>query len=95
MEKFQKRLVKVTKEHNDECKQLLKLMGIPYVDVSTTEKINVEKDNVFFYPCVFTRSLVITCFDAVTLQQIHVFFSCENNLTLLLSSRPIMPRITG
>ncbi len=34
VEKFQKRLVKVTKEHSDECKQLLKLMGIPYVDVS-------------------------------------------------------------
>ena len=42
VEKFQKRLVKVTKEHNDECKQLLKLMGIPYVDVSTTAKHNVE-----------------------------------------------------
>lgn len=30
--KFSKRLVKVTKEHNEECKELLKLMGIPYVD---------------------------------------------------------------
>ena len=33
VEKFTKRLVKVTKEHNEECKQLLKLMGIPYIDV--------------------------------------------------------------
>ncbi|XP_053576443.1 flap endonuclease 1 [Bombina bombina] len=32
IEKFNKRLVKVTKQHNEECKQLLKLMGIPYVD---------------------------------------------------------------
>lgn len=32
VEKFQKRLVKVTTQHNDECKQLLKLMGIPYVE---------------------------------------------------------------
>ena len=47
VEKFQKRLVKVTKEHNDECKQLLKLMGIPYVDVSTTAKNNIEMDNAF------------------------------------------------
>lgn len=31
VEKFQKRLVKVTSQHNEECKQLLKLMGIPYV----------------------------------------------------------------
>ena len=32
MEKFQKRLVKVTKKHGDECKRLLDLMGIPYVE---------------------------------------------------------------
>lgn len=32
VEKFQKRLVKVTRQHNDECKQLLKLMGIPYIE---------------------------------------------------------------
>jgi len=31
-EKFQKRLVKVTRQHNDDCKQLLKLMGVPYLD---------------------------------------------------------------
>ncbi|XP_005105611.1 flap endonuclease 1 [Aplysia californica] len=32
VEKFSRRLVKVTKEHNDECKKLLTLMGIPYVE---------------------------------------------------------------
>ncbi|XP_017508085.3 flap endonuclease 1 [Manis javanica] len=32
VEKFTKRLVKVTKQHNDECKHLLNLMGIPYLD---------------------------------------------------------------
>ncbi|KAL8182869.1 UNVERIFIED_CONTAM: Elongation of fatty acids protein 2, partial [Gekko kuhli] len=32
VEKFSKRLVKVTKQHNDECKKLLALMGIPYVE---------------------------------------------------------------
>lgn len=32
MEKMNKRLVKVNKGHNEECKQLLTLMGIPYVD---------------------------------------------------------------
>ncbi|XP_070575366.1 flap endonuclease 1-like [Ptychodera flava] len=30
--KFQRRLVKVTPRHNEECKELLKLMGIPYID---------------------------------------------------------------
>ncbi|XP_072277873.1 flap endonuclease 1 [Pyxicephalus adspersus] len=32
IEKFNKRLVKVTKQHNEECKKLLSLMGVPYVD---------------------------------------------------------------
>ncbi|XP_033333125.1 flap structure-specific endonuclease 1 [Megalopta genalis] len=32
IEKFNRRLVKVTKEHADEAKHLLKLMGIPYVE---------------------------------------------------------------
>ncbi|XP_012281088.1 flap endonuclease 1 [Orussus abietinus] len=32
MDKFNRRLVKVTKNHAEEAKQLLKLMGIPYVD---------------------------------------------------------------
>ncbi|ORZ03865.1 PIN domain-like protein [Syncephalastrum racemosum] len=30
--RFTKRTVRVTQEHNDECKKLLKLMGIPYVE---------------------------------------------------------------
>lgn len=33
VDKFSRRLVKVTREHNDECKRLLKLMGVPYVEV--------------------------------------------------------------
>jgi flap endonuclease-1 len=33
--KFTRRTVKVTKEHNDECKRLLKCMGIPYVEVGS------------------------------------------------------------
>jgi flap endonuclease-1 len=31
IQKFEKRTVKVTKEHNQECQKLLGLMGIPYV----------------------------------------------------------------
>ncbi|OON14252.1 putative flap structure-specific endonuclease [Opisthorchis viverrini] len=31
IEKFSKRLVKVTPQHNDDCKELLKLMGVPYI----------------------------------------------------------------
>lgn len=32
VDKFSRRLVKVTPQHNKECKELLALMGIPYVD---------------------------------------------------------------
>lgn len=32
IDKFSKRLVKVTKEHAEEAKELLTLMGIPYVE---------------------------------------------------------------
>ncbi|RZF36034.1 hypothetical protein LSTR_LSTR005850 [Laodelphax striatellus] len=32
IDKFNRRLVKVTKKHSDECKELLRLMGIPYVE---------------------------------------------------------------
>jgi flap endonuclease-1 len=39
VDKFNRRLVKVTKHHADECKQLLTLMGIPYIEVSSELKI--------------------------------------------------------
>lgn len=32
IDKFSRRLVKVTKTHTEEAKQLLKLMGVPYVE---------------------------------------------------------------
>jgi flap endonuclease-1 len=31
VDKFSRRLVKVTKQHNDDCKELLRLMGVPVV----------------------------------------------------------------
>lgn len=31
LDKFNKRTVKVTKKHNEECQQLLRLMGMPYI----------------------------------------------------------------
>ncbi len=33
IEKFSRRLVKVTPQHNEDCKNLLRLMGIPVVEV--------------------------------------------------------------
>lgn len=32
MDKFNRRLVRVTKHHNEEARQLLKLMGVPYIE---------------------------------------------------------------
>ncbi|KAA3678223.1 flap endonuclease-1 [Paragonimus westermani] len=43
VEKFTKRLVKVTPQHNEDCKLLLKLMGVPHVNVSDTD---VARDSV-------------------------------------------------
>ena len=31
VDKYSRRLVKVTKQHNDDCKELLRLMGIPVI----------------------------------------------------------------
>lgn len=39
IDKFNRRLVKVTKTHADEAKELLRLMGIPYIDVSIYVKL--------------------------------------------------------
>lgn len=34
-DKFARRTVKVTRQHNEDCKRLLKLMGVPFVDAPT------------------------------------------------------------
>ena len=36
VEKFSRRTVRVTREHNEECRRLLRLMGVPYI-VAPTE----------------------------------------------------------
>ena len=52
VDKFNRRLVKVTKHHADECKQLLSLMGIPYIEVSS-ELIQWNRDLSFRHRSFF------------------------------------------
>ncbi|KAL7674888.1 hypothetical protein ACOME3_001161 [Neoechinorhynchus agilis] len=51
VDKYTRRLVKVTSEHNEECKTLLKLMGVPYVDApceAEAQCASLVKDGVVY-----------------------------------------------
>lgn len=41
VDKFSKRLVRVTRDHNEDCKRLLSLMGVPVVTVSVLNILRV------------------------------------------------------
>lgn len=42
VEKFNRRLVKVTKTHAEEAKQLLQLMGIPFINVGRYSRYRIR-----------------------------------------------------
>lgn len=52
IDKFNRRLVKVTKEHAEEAKQLLTLMGIPYVEAPCEAEAQCAALVSFFYEFV-------------------------------------------
>ena len=54
LEKYSKRTVKVTREHNEECKRLLSLMGVPYVEVCRRVAL-----------CICVHCALQPCFTAV------------------------------
>ncbi len=37
IEKYSKRTVRVTAQHNEECRRLLQLMGVPIIEVCTMD----------------------------------------------------------
>lgn len=49
VDKFSKRLVRVTRDHNEDCKKLLSLMGVPVVTVSTTPCLGCVIVNLIFW----------------------------------------------
>ncbi|KAJ0013749.1 hypothetical protein Pint_21871 [Pistacia integerrima] len=49
IEKFSKRTVKVTKQHNEDCKRLLRLMGVPVVEVSLHMLLLKQRPNVLHF----------------------------------------------
>ncbi|OIW13028.1 hypothetical protein TanjilG_15477 [Lupinus angustifolius] len=56
IEKFSKRTVKVTKQHNDDCKRLLRLMGVPVVEVYAVA--SEDMDSLTFGAKKFLRHLM-------------------------------------
>lgn len=66
MEKFNRRLVRVTKLHNEEAKELLKLMGVPYIDAPSEAEATVKNNDtfrVYSYNLVFFWNFtIVRCF---------------------------------
>ncbi|CAN1219272.1 Flap endonuclease 1 [Linum perenne] len=56
IEKFSKRTVKVTKQHNDDCKKLLRLMGVPVIEVYAVA--SEDMDSLTFGATIFLRHLM-------------------------------------
>ncbi|KAI8964196.1 DNA-repair protein rad2 [Daldinia sp. FL1419] len=75
VEKFSRRTVRVTKEHNAECQQLLKLMGIPYIIAPTEAEAQcaalARAGKVF---AAASEDMDTLCFDSPVLLR-HLTFS--------------------
>ncbi|TPX08150.1 uncharacterized protein E0L32_010217 [Thyridium curvatum] len=75
VEKFSRRTVRVTKEHNAECQRLLKLMGIPYIIAPTEAEaqcaVLARAGKVY---AAASEDMDTLCFDAPILLR-HLTFS--------------------
>lgn len=75
VEKFSRRTVRVTREHNAECKRLIKLMGVPYIDAPTEAEaqcaVLARAGKVF---AAASEDMDTLCFDSPILLR-HLTFS--------------------
>lgn len=75
VEKFSRRTVRVTREHNEECRRLLKLMGIPYIIAPTEAEaqcaVLARAGKVF---AAASEDMDTLCFDSPILLR-HLTFS--------------------
>lgn len=75
VEKFARRTVRVTREHNAECQKLLKLMGIPYIIAPTEAEAQcaaLARAGIVF--AAASEDMDTLCFDSPILLR-HLTFS--------------------
>ncbi|EJT75991.1 DNA-repair protein rad2 [Gaeumannomyces tritici R3-111a-1] len=83
VEKFSRRTVHVTREHNEECRRLLKLMGIPYIVAPTEAEAQcaalARAGKVF---AAASEDMDTLCFDSPVLLR-HLTFSEQRKEPIL------------
>ncbi|KAL8404400.1 hypothetical protein RB594_009302 [Gaeumannomyces avenae] len=83
VEKFSRRTVRVTREHNEECRRLLKLMGIPYIVAPTEAEAQcaalARAGKVF---AAASEDMDTLCFDSPVLLR-HLTFSEQRKEPIL------------
>lgn len=86
MEKFDKRKMKITTKHCDEIKNLLSLMGVPFVDSENeAEALCVQLCKEKIVDCVCTEDMDALCFGApILLRNPKKDVFCEYNLEKVL-----------
>ncbi|XVE63188.1 hypothetical protein DITRI_Ditri06bG0180200 [Diplodiscus trichospermus] len=81
IEKFSKRTVKVTKQHNEDCKRLLRLMGVPVIEVYAVA--SEDMDSLTFGAPRFLRHLMDPSSRKVPVMEFEVAKVLEElNLTM-------------
>ncbi|KAK8638582.1 hypothetical protein V6N13_137000 [Hibiscus sabdariffa] len=81
IEKFSKRTVKVTKQHNEDCKRLLRLMGVPVIEVYAVA--SEDMDSLTFGAPRFLRHLMAPSSRKVPVMEFEVEKVLEElNLTM-------------